>query len=193
MPQQQLKAGHCLGGCAGFLSAVLARRAALAQNRISGGQERAVVVVAQAPEEMPRFAECPPNEKIRCNVIGGLAAIAADGRQLGIPTAQNAGHREHFYREPVMDMQLVQERIANAAMEMFAVTCVLSRWDSELSAVGRNGREAADHIAADLFVRRAFRKTRHFLRGLGDNDDRALLATADAVLGKSGAASQNGA
>ncbi len=97
------------------------------------------------------------------------------------------------YREPVMEMQLVQERIANAAMELFAATCVLSRWDSELTAVGRNGREAVDHIAADLFVRRAFRKTRHFLRGLGDNDDPALLATADAVLGQSSAASQNGA
>ena len=97
------------------------------------------------------------------------------------------------YREPVMDMQLVQERIANAAIEMFAATCVLSRWDSELTAVRRNGQETADHIAADLFIRRAFRKTRRFLRGLGDNDDTAVLATADAVLGQSGPASQNGA
>ena len=75
-------------------------------------------------------------------------------------------------------------------MELFAATCVLSRWDSELSAVGRNGRDANDHIAADLFVRRAFRKTRHFLRGLGDNDDAALLATANAVLGETAAQSQ---
>src|SRR6476620_6285990 len=29
------------------------------------------------------------------------------------------------YREPVMEMQLVQERLANAAMELFAATCVL--------------------------------------------------------------------
>jgi acyl-CoA dehydrogenase family protein 9 len=97
------------------------------------------------------------------------------------------------YREPVMEMQLVQERLANAATELFAATCVLSRWDSELSTRGSNGRDATDHFAADLFVRRALRKTRHFLRGLGDNDDAALLATADAVLGKSGATSRNGA
>jgi acyl-CoA dehydrogenase family protein 9 len=97
------------------------------------------------------------------------------------------------YREPVMEMQLVQERIANAAMELFAATCVLSRWDSELSAVERNGRDPTDHIAADLFVRRAFRKTRHFLRALGDNDDNAILATADAVLGKTGVPGRNGA
>jgi hypothetical protein len=92
-----------------------------------------------------------------------------------------------------MEMQLVQERIANAAMELFAATCVLSRWDSELSTVERNGRDATDHVAADLFMRRALRKTRHFLRGLGDNDDNAVLATADAVLGKTGAAGRNGA
>ena len=42
-------------------------------------------------------------------------------------------------------------------------------------------------------MRRALRKTRHFLRGLGDNDDAALLATADAVLGKDQRASRNGA
>src|SRR5438045_7249699 len=31
------------------------------------------------------------------------------------------------YREPVLDMQLIQERIAGAAMELFASTGVLSR------------------------------------------------------------------
>jgi len=97
------------------------------------------------------------------------------------------------YREPVMEMQLVQERLANAAMELFAATCVLSRWDSELSTLGGNGRNATDHFAADLFVRGSLRKTRRFLRGLGDNDDAALLATADAVLGQSSVTSQNGA
>ena len=92
-----------------------------------------------------------------------------------------------------MEMQLVQERIANAAMELFAATCVLSRWDSELTAVGRNGRDSADHIAADLFVRHSFRKTRECLRGLGDNEDKAMLQTADAVLGKKNNAGNNGA
>jgi alkylation response protein AidB-like acyl-CoA dehydrogenase len=88
-----------------------------------------------------------------------------------------------FYREPVMEMQLIQERLAVAAMELFATTCTLSRWDSELSALGRNGQQASNHAAADLFVRRSLRKIREALRDLGDNDDRALLQTADAVLG----------
>ncbi|HEY3602080.1 MAG TPA: acyl-CoA dehydrogenase family protein [Chthoniobacterales bacterium] len=96
------------------------------------------------------------------------------------------------YREPVLEMQLIQERIAIAAMELFATTCVLSRWDSELSALERNGSGASDHLAADLFVRRSLRHIRESLRGLGDNDDRALLKTADAVLGIESAGNRDG-
>ena len=98
------------------------------------------------------------------------------------------------YREPVMDMQLIQERIAVAAMELFATTCVLSRWDSELGYSGRNGHGATtEHIAADLFVKRSLRKIREALRDLGDNDDSAMLATANAVLGqRSTVAGRNG-
>ena len=90
------------------------------------------------------------------------------------------------YREPILDMQLVQERIANAAMDLFASTCVLSRQDAELQFARRNGDSApADHSAADLFLRQSFRRIRRFLGGLSDNDDRLLLATANSVLGKS--------
>ena len=70
-------------------------------------------------------------------------------------------------------------------MEMFASACVLSRWDAGLQATARNGRDlSGTNPAADLFLRRSFRKMRGFLRGLSDNDDHALLQTADAALGK---------
>src|SRR5947207_4157307 len=89
------------------------------------------------------------------------------------------------YRDPILDMQLVQERIAGAAMDLFASTCVLSRWDGELQFARRNGDSAsADHSAADLFLRQSFRRIRHFLGGLTDNDDRSLLATAKSFLDK---------
>jgi acyl-CoA dehydrogenase family member 9 len=89
------------------------------------------------------------------------------------------------YREPILDMQLVQERIAGAAMELFASTCVLSRWDAELRAAFRNGDSAPVQSAApDLFLRQSFRRVRQFLDALGDNDDKALLATADFIFGK---------
>jgi acyl-CoA dehydrogenase family protein 9 len=91
------------------------------------------------------------------------------------------------YREPILDMQLLQERIANAAMDLFAATCVLSRYDAELQFAQRNGNSSSlDHCAADLFLRQSFRRIRHFLAGLTDNDDKSVLATANSILGKSG-------
>jgi len=82
-------------------------------------------------------------------------------------------------------MQLVQERIAGAAMDLFASTCVVSRLDAEVQLARRNGDSAApDHSAADLFLCQSFRRIRRFLGGLTDNDDKSLLAAANSVLGK---------
>jgi acyl-CoA dehydrogenase family protein 9 len=89
------------------------------------------------------------------------------------------------YREPILDMQLVQERIANAAMDLFASTCVLSRIDAEIQFAGRNGSAASpDNSAADLFLRKSFRRIRGFLAGLTDNDDKAVIAAAKSCLAK---------
>ena len=91
------------------------------------------------------------------------------------------------YREPILDMQLLQERIANAAMDLFASTCVLSRYDDELQYAQRNGSSSSpDQLAADLFLRQSFRRIRHFLAGLTDNEDKSVLATANSVLSKPG-------
>src|SRR5688572_764122 len=97
------------------------------------------------------------------------------------------------YREPVMDMQLIQERIAGAAMEMFASACVISRLDSELQGVTQNGASApANRRAAELFLGQSFHRIRRFLSELTDNDDEALLATANSVLGKESKSGLNG-
>jgi len=89
------------------------------------------------------------------------------------------------YREPILDLQLIQERIAGAAMDLFASTCVLSRWDAELQFVRRNGDSAPQtNRVADLFLRQSFRRIRHFLSDLSDNDDKAVLRTAKSALAK---------
>ena len=90
-----------------------------------------------------------------------------------------------LYREPILDMQLVQERIADAAMDLFASTAVLSRWDSEFNTANAMATpfNQADRAAA-LFLRQSFRRIRGFLAGLNDNDDKAILAAADSILPK---------
>src|SRR5207245_11456030 len=89
------------------------------------------------------------------------------------------------YGQPTLAMQLVHERIAGAATDLFASTCVLSRWDAELQLARRNGdsRPSTDG-AADLFLGQSFRRIRGFLAGLKNNDDKELIATANSVLGK---------
>src|SRR6267378_2310791 len=90
-----------------------------------------------------------------------------------------------IYREPVLDMQLIPERSAGAAMELFASTCALSRWDAELQARGRNGeRRPSDFSAPDYFLRKSIRHAKQLLADLNDNDDKALLASANAALGR---------
>ena len=89
------------------------------------------------------------------------------------------------YREPILDLQLVQERIAGAAMDLFASTCVLSRWDAELQFARRNGDSGPQtNHAADLFLRQSFRRIRRFLSDLSENEDKAVVATANSALGK---------
>src|SRR4029434_676080 len=88
---------------------------------------------------------------------------------------------------PILDMQLVQERIANAVMDLFSATCVLSCTDAELQFAQRNGNSSTpERFAADLFLRQSFRRVRHFLAGLTDNDDKSVLATAHSILGQPG-------
>ena len=53
-------------------------------------------------------------------------------------------------------------------------------------------RSGAQHRAADLFLRQSFRRIRGYLAALNDHDDKAVLKTARAVLGKA-APSDNGA
>jgi hypothetical protein len=84
------------------------------------------------------------------------------------------------YREEILERQYVQERLACAAMELFASACVLSRWDADLdvSDVGSCANDAA-HSVPDLFLRGSFRRIEQAFTELHDNDDAATTATAD--------------
>jgi alkylation response protein AidB-like acyl-CoA dehydrogenase len=86
------------------------------------------------------------------------------------------------HREEILDRQYVQERIANAAMELFASACVLSRWDADL----QRGILHHDRAAA-LFLRESTRRVRRSLAELRDNDDGVVTAAAEAVLRHDGA------
>jgi acyl-CoA dehydrogenase family member 9 len=81
------------------------------------------------------------------------------------------------YREDIIDRQYAQDRIANAAIQIFASACVLSRWDADL----RAGIRLRDSAAA-LFLCESSRRVRRLLTELQDNDDEAVSAAAEAAL-----------
>jgi acyl-CoA dehydrogenase family protein 9 len=69
-------------------------------------------------------------------------------------------------REEVVERQLVQERIAWLAMELFASACALSRWDHELRQNDRTNDTAARYFIAD-----SLRRAEMCLQGMHSNDD----------------------
>jgi alkylation response protein AidB-like acyl-CoA dehydrogenase len=81
------------------------------------------------------------------------------------------------HQEEVLERQLIHERIAWAAMELYAAACVLSRRDAELAAglVDASGTEQA---AATLLLRESARHIDHRLTELRSNEDRSLLQAA---------------
>jgi acyl-CoA dehydrogenase family member 9 len=77
------------------------------------------------------------------------------------------------HREEVVERQLVQERIAWLAMELFATACALSRWDDELS----RGDHTNDAVAA-FFIADSMRRAESWLRETRANDDQLVQGAA---------------
>ena len=83
--------------------------------------------------------------------------------------------------------QLVHERIADIAIDLYVSSCVLSRVDHLMSKAGTNGKPAdpfADVSAGRYFLQLAFRRIRERFAALDDNDDAACLAAAKSTIGK---------
>ena len=79
--------------------------------------------------------------------------------------------------ETILDRQLVQERIARIAMELFACACVVSRADAELVA-RENLEDAAADPAAVYFLNAANRRIDGWLEEIRTNDDDSMLQAA---------------
>jgi acyl-CoA dehydrogenase family protein 9 len=79
----------------------------------------------------------------------------------------------------IIERQYVQERLANAAMDLFFCTAVLSRITSEIEAAdGKLDVVSHELDCARVFVHMAYRRTRRSLRALKNNQDERLDAIA---------------
>jgi alkylation response protein AidB-like acyl-CoA dehydrogenase len=91
--------------------------------------------------------------------------------------------RQH--REGIMTKQYVQERIADAACELYVSACTLSRLDHLLTnAQQRPAETAPDVLAGRYFLHLSNRRIQQSLAALTDNDDELTTNTANAALGR---------
>ena len=84
------------------------------------------------------------------------------------------------YGKKIVDRQYVQERLANAGMDLFMATAVLSRATSELEAAGGDESKVQNELdCARVFVHAAYRRARRSLRALRTNQDKRIDAIAE--------------
>jgi alkylation response protein AidB-like acyl-CoA dehydrogenase len=110
------------------------------------------------------------------------------------PAARRLGaHIRHLYRavmralignrEAILDRQYVQDRIAGAAMEIYASASVISRLDAELQQPeSRLPEFIPRRAAAEFFLRSSSRRIRRHLMDLHENDDESRSAAANSAL-----------
>jgi alkylation response protein AidB-like acyl-CoA dehydrogenase len=89
------------------------------------------------------------------------------------------------FREGILEKQYIQERIADAACDLYASSCTLSRLDHILTQSNGNPDEARrDAVAGRYFLTLANRRIKQNLAALTDNNDEATTAAADAAMEK---------
>ena len=85
--------------------------------------------------------------------------------------------------------ELVHERIADIAIDLYVSSCVLARLDYLLAGKSGNGKPSAndpyaDPVAGKYFLKLAFRRIRERFQSLDDNDDAKLLESAKSTIAK---------
>jgi alkylation response protein AidB-like acyl-CoA dehydrogenase len=114
------------------------------------------------------------------------AALQTEAKQLG-KSVRDFGRSVQAllrqYRESILERQYLQERVADAACDLYASSCTLSRLDHLLTKGNGNPDEVRrDAEAGQYFLTLARRRVRQNLAALTDNDDAATTATANATL-----------
>lgn len=87
------------------------------------------------------------------------------------------------YREAILERQYVQERIAEAACDLYASACTLSRLDDLLTNGNGTPRDHDRQVRAGrYFLQLANRRIQQQLAWLNDNDDEDTTRTAEEFL-----------
>jgi alkylation response protein AidB-like acyl-CoA dehydrogenase len=118
------------------------------------------------------------------------ARLQAEAKQLASLTKQFGTTLPHVFLKlkdeaVFVQAQLVHERLADIAIDLYAAACVLSRLDSMASGNGKPTSDPyADPAAGKAFLAMAYRRIKNHFTALDDNDDEAWLSAAKSTLAK---------
>jgi len=82
----------------------------------------------------------------------------------------------------IIDRQFLQERMANAAIDIYLSTAVLSRTTWEIERLGGEDAAKAQLDCARIFIPMAYRRARRSIRGLRKHQDARLKAISETAL-----------
>ncbi len=114
-----------------------------------------------------------------------IPKVLAYLRKCALKNRRDNRDEELAIAEEVLKRQYLQERIADAAGDLYSSACTLSRLDHLLTNSGNGKPDEVNRAdqAGRYFLALANRRIQHNLAALWDNDDALTTETADAFLG----------
>ena len=114
----------------------------------------------------------------------GLAVIDClkHFRNQALAQSSNSDDAELKIMEVVLKSQYIQERLADAACDLYASSCTLARLDQMMSTANGHADAQREIQSGRYFLALANRRIRQNLAALWDHDDEITTATADAWL-----------
>lgn len=160
----------------------------LGQNlgRIVGNSLRPAVLKVAVPLGMQVYLGIKPAPPAVTRLSPALAPLAQRFSMLVREHAFSFKTASKRFEEAILNRQAVQARVADNAMWLHGIACVLSRLDRDMrranGAADTDLEFQRDKAAAEHFVDIAELAIRENLRALTDNADNSMLRAADAAL-----------
>ncbi len=139
------------------------------------------VITGEAARRLKRAVATPRLQRVHA-ALADEAELAAQWTQRLAITVESA-ILEH--RRDIVQREYVQERIADAAMDLYAMLATLSRTTARLEKAGEE-KASREVKLARLFCRQAWRRVRRNLVQVESNDDALLDQVSDIAYGGPG-------
>jgi alkylation response protein AidB-like acyl-CoA dehydrogenase len=151
-------------------------------SRIARASLNTSIMGAAIPLALQVYAGVKPSAPSVTRLHGSLAPWADRFRRLIREHSHNFKIASKMHEEKIIERQCVQARVADNAIWLHAMACVLSKLDMQIRR-GDDGAEfERDRAAAEHFLDMAELEIRHNIRALTENADDTMLRAAEAAI-----------